>query len=66
MIILRSFTGPTHLLSANVQGPVSFAVSARVLVCSAFTRLYHIIAWIDKDRIDYLCFHKFFGLLLIG
>ena len=28
MIIHRSFTGPTHLLSANVRGPVSFAVSA--------------------------------------
>ena len=28
MIIHRSFTGPTHLLSANVLGPVSFAVSA--------------------------------------
>ena len=27
MIIHRSFTGPTHLLSANVRGPVSFAVS---------------------------------------
>ena len=27
MIIHRSFTGPTHLLSANVQGPVSFVVS---------------------------------------
>ena len=28
MIIHRRFTGPTHLLSANVRGPVSFAVSA--------------------------------------
>ena len=28
MIIHRSFTGPTHLLSANVQGPVSYVVSA--------------------------------------
>ena len=28
MIIHRSFTGPTHLLSANVWGPVSLAVSA--------------------------------------
>ena len=27
MIIHRSFTGPTHLLSANVLGPVSFTVS---------------------------------------
>ena len=27
MIIHRSFTGPSHLLSANVQGTVSFAVS---------------------------------------
>ena len=27
MIIDRSFTSPTHLLSANVRGPVSFAVS---------------------------------------
>ena len=27
MIIHRSFTGPTHLLSANVRGPVSFVVS---------------------------------------
>ena len=27
MIIHRSFTGPTHLLSANVRGPVSFTVS---------------------------------------
>ena len=27
MIIHRSFTGPTHLLSANAWGPVSFAVS---------------------------------------
>ena len=27
MIILKSFTGPTHFLSANVGGPVSFAVS---------------------------------------
>ena len=25
-IIHKSFTGPTHFLSANVQGPVSFAV----------------------------------------
>ena len=28
MIIRRSFTGPTQLLSAHVRGPVSFAVSA--------------------------------------
>ena len=27
MVIHRSFSGPTHLLSANVGGPVSFAVS---------------------------------------
>ena len=27
MIIHKSFTGPTHFLSANVRGPVSFAVS---------------------------------------
>ena len=27
MIIHRSFTGATHLLSANVQGTVSFVVS---------------------------------------
>ena len=30
MIIHRSFTGPTHLLSANVWGPISFAVSAAI------------------------------------
>ena len=29
MIIHMSFTGPTHLLSSNVRGPVSFAVSAK-------------------------------------
>ena len=29
IIIHRSFTGPTHLLSVNVPGPVSFAVSVR-------------------------------------
>ena len=29
MVIHRSFTGPTHLLSANVRGPVSFAMSAK-------------------------------------
>ena len=28
MVIHWSFTGPTHVLSANVWGPVSFAVSA--------------------------------------
>ena len=28
MIIHGSFTGPTHLLSANVRGLVSFAMSA--------------------------------------
>ena len=28
MVIHRNFTGPIHLLSANVWGPVSFAVSA--------------------------------------
>ena len=28
MVIHRSFTGPTHLLSANIRGPVSFTVSA--------------------------------------
>ena len=28
MFIQKSFTGPTHLLLANVRGPVSFAVSA--------------------------------------
>ena len=32
MIIHRSFTGPTHLLSANVRGPVNFAVSLSGLV----------------------------------
>ena len=30
MVIHRSITGPTHLLSADVQGPVSFAMSAAV------------------------------------
>ena len=28
MIIHRSYTGPTHVLSANVRGQVSFAESA--------------------------------------
>ena len=27
MIMCKSFTGPTHFLSANVRGPVSFGVS---------------------------------------
>ena len=36
MIIHSSFTGPTHLLSANVRGPVGFAVSA-------------IISWLVKN-----------------
>ena len=34
MIIHRSFTGPTHLLSANFRGPVSFAVSELAIIGS--------------------------------
>ena len=30
MIIHKGFTGPTHILSADVQGPVSFAVSVYI------------------------------------
>ena len=32
MIIQRNFTGPTHFLSANVLGPVSYAVSDACLM----------------------------------
>ena len=35
MIIYRSFTGPTHLLSVNVWGPVSFAVSEYIVTKTA-------------------------------
>ena len=35
MIIYRSFTGPTHLLSVNVRGPVSFAVSEYIVTKTA-------------------------------
>ena len=47
MIIHRSFTGPTHLLSANVWGPVSFAVSVQVMAYCV--KAYQPITWINVD-----------------
>ena len=40
MIIHQSFTGATHLLSANVRGPVNFAVSA-MLNCTVWNAIFH-------------------------
>ena len=44
MIIHRSFTGPTHLLSANVRGPVSFAVSATLSFLAGCPKS-HFLGW---------------------
>ena len=53
MIIHRSFTGPTHLLSANVQGLVSFAVSDVItaLIC---THLSFIVKTMAADGLEML------------
>ena len=43
MIIHGSFTGPTHLLSANVRGPVSFAVSVPWYCITALIKMSSIL-----------------------
>ena len=52
MIIHRNFTGPTHLLSANVRVPVSFAVSAHTadyFATNEFTEYFSVLHLFDIE-----------------
>ena len=41
MVVHRSFTGPTHFLSANVRGPVSFVVSGSAQAAILYNEIGH-------------------------
>ena len=61
MILHKNFTGPTHFLSANVRGPVSFAVSDCYLVFFSLT-----VTSLEPSLINMILFgHWFVGLLWV-
>ena len=57
MIIHKSFTSPAHLLSANVQGPVSFAVS----LYPDWYWLLKLQICINKHYFGFISFRRMFG-----